>query len=138
MKFSMFIASFEARSLSANFFSISHIIELVNNFFQLFEVLFLSISMRAIASFSCCFRCPYLSDSLIILPKISPLVNAFFSSFFRFFYPSFFTPVFMRFSPLFHSSYALLPTYILLALSFVLTHFEPAFDLRCKYIQSSL
>ena len=51
MKFSMFSAFFKARPLLASFYIVSRISDFVKNFFQLFEALFLSISMRAIASF---------------------------------------------------------------------------------------
>lgn len=51
MKFSMFSAFFKACPLLASFYIVSRIRDFVKNFFQLFEALFLSISMRAIASF---------------------------------------------------------------------------------------
>ena len=51
MKFSMFSASFEAHPLLASFYIISRIKVFVKNFFQHFEAFFLSISMRANASY---------------------------------------------------------------------------------------
>ncbi|MFR4021299.1 MAG: hypothetical protein ACLT07_09785, partial [Clostridia bacterium] len=54
-------------------------------FSTFFRGIFLSISMRAIASFYVVFCCLRLSDSLIILPKILPLVNGFLHLFLPFF-----------------------------------------------------
>ena len=45
------LAFFKACPLLASFYIVSRIRDFVKNFFQLFEALFLSISMRAIASF---------------------------------------------------------------------------------------
>ena len=45
------LAFFKARPLLASLYIVSRISDFVKNFFQLFEALFLSISMRAIASF---------------------------------------------------------------------------------------
>ena len=95
MKFSMFSAFFKARPLLASFYIVSRISDFVKNFFQLFKALFLSISMRAIALFLVVFCCLCLSDSLIILPKILPLVNGFlhlFLPFFDFFFTWFLRP----------------------------------------------
>ena len=81
------LAFFKACPLLASFYIVSRISDFVKNFFQLFEALFLSISMRAIASLFVVFVPACLPDSLIILPKISTLVNAFFYLFLTFFLP---------------------------------------------------
>ena len=98
MKFSMFSASFEARPLSANFFIISHVFQLVKNFFQLFSKrFFCPFPCEPMPRIWCCFVLACLPDSLIILPKIYALVNGFLHLFLPFF-DFFFTRVLRAFS----------------------------------------
>ena len=85
MKFSMFSAFFKACSLSRTSLLYRMPSSLSTTFFNFFRSVFLSISMRAIASFYIVFCCLRLSDSLIILPKILPLVNGFLHLFLPFF-----------------------------------------------------
>ena len=73
----MFSAFFKACSLSRTSLLYRMPSSLSTTFFNFFRSVFLSISMRAIASFYIVFCCLRLSDSLIILPKILPLVNGF-------------------------------------------------------------
>ena len=91
MKFSMFSASFEARSLLASFYIVSRIFEFVKNFFSFFRSVF---SVRFLVSLRFFFVPACLSDSLIILSNIRPLVNAFFYLFLSFF-TAFFAPLFI-------------------------------------------
>ena len=97
MKFSMFSAFFKACSLSRTSLLYRMPSSLSTTFFNFFRSVFLSISMRAIASFFVVFCCLRLSDSLIILPKILPLVNGFLHLFLPFF-DFFFTRVLRAFS----------------------------------------
>ena len=98
MKFSMFSASFEARPLSANFFIISHVFQLVKNFFSTFWGVF-SVHFHASQClvYDVVFVLACLPDSLIILPKIYALVNGFLHLFLPFF-DFFFTRVLCAFS----------------------------------------
>ena len=87
------LAFFKARPLLASFYIVSRISDFVKNFFQLFEALFLSISMRAIASFYVVFL---LSASLWQLDYLTKDIHScqrFFLSFFDFFPALFSTPV---------------------------------------------
>ena len=86
MKFSMFSASFEAHPLLASFYIISRIKVFVKNFFSTFWGVF-SVHFHASQClvYDVVFVRACLPDSLIILPKIRPLVNAFFYLFFFFF-----------------------------------------------------
>ena len=87
MKFSMFSAFFKACSLSRTSLLYRMPSSLSTTFFNFFRSVFLSISMRAVASFFVVFVPACLPDSLIILPKICTLVNAFFYLFLTFFLP---------------------------------------------------
>ena len=86
MKFSMFSASFEARPLSANFFIISHVFQLVKNFFQLFSKRFFCPFPCEPLPLFCCFcscRSPWQLDYLT--KDIRPCQRIF-ASFFAFFW----------------------------------------------------
>ena len=85
MKFSMFSAFFKARPLLASFYIVSRISDFVKNFFQLFEAFFCPFPCEPSPHFTLFFCCLRLSDSLIILPKILPLVNGFLHLFLPFF-----------------------------------------------------
>ena len=85
MKFSMFSAFFKARPLLASFYIVSRISDFVNNFFQLFSKRFSVHFHASHCLFFVVFVPACLPDSLIILPKILPLVNGFLHLFLPFF-----------------------------------------------------
>ena len=140
MKFSMFSASFEARSLLASFYIVSRIFEFVKNFFNFFEAFFLSVSLWAFASFSLLFRPCVSLWQLDYLIKYTPSCQRFFLSFFEFFCCFFRTPVYMRFPP------CLMRDFIPLAASIL--RFNECFvifcsqhriiDFSCSYIQNEV
>ena len=104
MKFSMFSASFEAHPLLASFYIISCIKVFVKNFFSTFWGVF-SVHFHASQClvYDVVFVRACLPDSLIILPKIRPLVNAFFYLFFSFFAHPFLPLQLCPFQPFFVS-----------------------------------
>ena len=79
------LAFFKARPLLASFYIVSRISDFVKNFFQLFEALFLSISMRAIASFYVVFLLSASLWQLDYLTKDMHSCQRIFASFFAFF-----------------------------------------------------
>ena len=87
MKFSMFSAFFKARPLLASFYIISRISGFVKNFFSTFRGAFSVHFHASHCLFFVVFVPACLPDSLIILPKIYTLVNAFFYLFLTFFLP---------------------------------------------------